>query len=246
MGVAATEAYIALVLPAALDEPAALELVAAIVALSGECDTTIAGGDISSGPALSVSITVVGHLEVDDQPVLRSGARAGDLVGVTGALGGSAAGLEVLRGGEFPELAADSRASLIERHLRPRPLLATGIALRLAGVSAMLDVSDGLAADAQRIAEQSGVAVTIGLARVPLDVGVTEVAGARATELAASGGDDYELLVCAAPALAPEIEAAAGRTGTAVTWIGAVAEGAGLRLVGEGGQDRELRGFEHS
>ncbi len=245
MGVAASEAYVALVLPAALDEPAALELVAAIVALAAECDTTIAGGDVTSGPALSVSITVVGHLEVEDQPVLRSGARHGDLVGVTGTLGGSAAGLEVLRGGEFAALTPRSRASLIKRHLRPQPLLATGTAARLAGASAMLDLSDGLAADARRIAEQSAVTLTIDLARLPLDAGVKEVAGAKALEFAATGGDDYELLVCAAPALAPEIESAARSTGTTVTWIGAVQNGAGVRLVGENGEDRELRGYEH-
>nr|MBA2764960.1 thiamine-phosphate kinase [Thermoleophilaceae bacterium] len=231
MGVAASEAYVALILPPSLAEPAALELVAAMVELAGECDTTIAGGDISSGPALSISITVVGHLDADDRPVLRSGARPGDLVGVTGTLGGSAAGLEVLRGGAFDELATDSRTSLIERHLRPRPLLATGLALRLAGASAMLDVSDGLAADARRIAECSGVALRVDLARLPLDAGVTAVSGSGAPELAASGGDDYELLICATPARASDIEEAARTTGTSVTWIGAVEAGEGLLLL---------------
>ncbi|MDQ4132862.1 MAG: thiamine-phosphate kinase [Actinomycetota bacterium] len=145
---------------------------------------SIVGGDLSSAPSLAVTVAVVGHCEEGGPPpVRRSGARPGDTLFVTGPLGSSAAGLAVLRAGrsgEAPDLAL--------AHRRPRPRLAEGTAARMAGATAMIDVSDGLAADVRHLAAESGVGVV--LEEVPFVEGASET-------LALGGGEDYELIVAA-------------------------------------------------
>jgi thiamine-monophosphate kinase len=224
MGAEPGEAYIALVLPRDFDE--ALELVAGAEELAGKHGVTIAGGDVVSGPALVVTVAVTGWADADDELVGRDGARPGDLVGVTGELGGSEAGRLALERGEHGPLA--------RRHLRPEPRLAEGRALAAAGASAMIDLSDGLATDAAHVAEASGVSLRVELERLPRAPGV----GAKQ---AATGGDDYELLFTIAPERRAAAEAAAP-----VTWLGDVRAGEGLVLVGEDGEPLEgLRGYEH-
>ncbi len=97
MGAEAGEAYVSLILPAGFD--GALELVEAMEELAARCDTTIAGGDVVSGPALAVTVAVTGWADGEDELAGRDGARPGDLVGVTGELGGSEAGRLLLEQG---------------------------------------------------------------------------------------------------------------------------------------------------
>ena len=226
MGAEPGEAYVSLVLPRGFE--GGLDLVAGMEELAARHGATIAGGDVVSGPVLTVAVSVTGWAEREDELVGRDGARAGDLVGVTGELGGSEAGRLLLERGERDP------AELVRRHLRPEPRLVEGSALARAGASSMIDLSDGLATDAGHVAAASGVRLSIGLERIPCAPGV----GPRA---AAGGGDDYELLFTIAPERRAAAEAAAE-----VTWLGDAGPGVGLALVGADGRVVEgLRGYEH-
>jgi thiamine-monophosphate kinase len=225
MGAEPGEAYVSLVCPCDFED--ALDLVRGMEALAETCATTIAGGDVVRGPALTVTVAVTGWADREDELVGRDGARPGDLVGVTGEVGGSEAGRLLLERGEREP------AELIRRHLEPHPRLAEGRALAAAGATAMIDLSDGLATDARHVAERSGALLRVRLDDVPLPPGVT-------VEAAVTGGDDYELLVTVPPERRAGAEEAA-----ALTWIGEVAEGSGLVLLGQHGPVKGLSGYEH-
>ncbi len=158
----------------------------------------VVGGDLSAGSELVVAVTVLGDLQ-GRAPVLRSGARAGDVVAVAGALGRSAAGWALLRDGRqglAPEL--------VRAHRRPEPPLACGPAAARAGATAMLDVSDGLLRDLARIAEASGVVVEVhagsgALSRARADLEPAAAACGdvrRAWEWVLTGGEDHALVAC--------------------------------------------------
>lgn len=226
MGAAAGEAYVSLVLPKGFDDGE--ELVRGMESLAQATGATIAGGDVVSGPALTVTVAVVGWADSEDELVGRDGARPGDLVGVTGRLGGSEAGRLALERGE------PKPADLVERHRRPRPRLAEGRALAQAGATAMIDLSDGLATDAGHLARASGVRLAVNLGALPRPPGVD-------SEAAASGGDDYELLFTVAPEHRAQAEEAAH-----VTWLGEVEAGDGVVLLDEAGRPvTGLSGYEH-
>ena len=150
----------------------------------------VVGGDLSSAPALVVTVAVAGDAgPAEPPPVLRSGARPGDTLFVTGPLGSSAAGLALLRAdraGEAPDLAL--------LHRRPRARLAEGAVARAAGATAMIDVSDGLARDLRHLADASGVGVVVD--RAPVAIGVSRATD-RPDDLALGGGEDYELVFAA-------------------------------------------------
>jgi thiamine-monophosphate kinase len=243
MGAGAGEAYVSLVLPEGLE--GALELVDAMVGLARRHGVALAGGDVVSGPVLAATVSVTGWAASADRLAYRSGARPGDLVGVTGELGGSGAGLLLLAGLDV-ELPAAERDALLLRHRRPEPLLATGSALAAAGVSALIDVSDGVATDAGHLARASGVEIELRLDGLPVAPGVEAVAraaGRDPLELAASAGDDYELLFTAPPDRRGDVERAAGMP---VSWLGDVRAGGGVALRAPGGRLVDLRGYEHA
>jgi len=146
----------------------------------------VVGGDLSVADEIVVAVAVTGTVEGDGPPVSRSGARPGDHLFVTGPLGASAAGLRVLR--ERRELSPDEER-LAEAHRRPRPRLSEGQVARRAGASAMIDVSDGLAIDLDRLATASGVG---------LDLDDVPVADGATLDEALGGGEDYELVVATA------------------------------------------------
>lgn len=158
-----------------------------LAAAAVDCGCAVVGGDLSQSSSLVVSTAVVGTLireETSAGPLLRSGARPGDRVFVTGPLGVSAAGLRLLGAGRLPP--GEPVERLVRAHRRPVARLDEGEAARLGGAGAAIDISDGLAADARHLAEASGVGLAL------MDVPVAQ--GATPDE-ALQGGEDYELVI---------------------------------------------------
>jgi thiamine-monophosphate kinase len=211
----------------------------------------IVGGDTTASPAgWLVNVTLLGEAV---SPLLRSGARAGDVIAVTGSLGRSAAGLALL---ELPSALAGvdpaALAELTAAHLRPVPRVAEGLWLGGAGgVNAMIDLSDGLATDLGHVAEESGVQCRVEIERVPIAPATAALAralGADARAWATGGGEDYELLLtCEAGAFDRLAEGLARATGTRLHAIGVVTgPGAGVTFVDAGGREvAAAAGFEH-
>jgi thiamine-monophosphate kinase len=247
MGARPGEVYFVLGLPGHLAPAEVTDFAEGAEALAAELGFAICGGDLSRSHELVVAVTATGHAQDASELVSRDGARLGDRIGVTGALGGAGAGLLLLER-KLGGLDARVGETLIARQLRPRPRIEAGQALARAGVHAMIDLSDGVASDSARLAERSNVLIEVLLAELPIEDGVGEVAelvGLDAVELAATAGEDYELLFAAAEDSADTAEAAADEAGTTVTWIGRVREGSGVRLLAGDGTERSLRGWDH-
>lgn len=158
----------------------------------------VVGGDLSGGPVVVVGVTAHGDLE-GRAPVLRSGARAGDVVAHAGVLGASAAGLALLSAGA----ATPDDDALVAAYLRPRSPLAAGPDAARAGVHAMLDVSDGLLRDAGRMAAASGVRVDLSTRALEAHAArVADAAGRLGTDAldwVLGGGEDHGLLAAFPP-----------------------------------------------
>ena len=148
-----------------------------IASAAAEWDVGVVGGDLTNAPVLVVAVALTGQVE-GGEPVRRSGARPGDVLWVSGPLGASAAGLRAMQAGQWDDPNA-------RRHRRPRARPDVGQVVRRAGATAMIDVSDGLAADAGHVATASGVGIALDV--VPVAAGATE-------EDALGGGEDYELV----------------------------------------------------
>ncbi|MHA7276381.1 thiamine-phosphate kinase [Arthrobacter sp. HLT1-21] len=240
MGARATSLVVSLTLPSQTEvkwvEDLADGMTAAIRQLGAD-GCGVVGGDLSGGRDLAVAIAVTGTLETRD-PVLRSGARPGDVVTLAGTVGRAAAGLSLMESNFESTFLSPGLLQLVDAQRRPRPPLAAGPAAALAGASSMLDLSDGLIKDAGRIAAASSVAISLSLdAATRLAAPLREASTLLQMdplEWVLSGGEDYGLLATFPSRCdVPESFHAIGR----------VVEGAPSVTVGS--RDRATGGWDH-
>lgn len=199
--------------------------------------TGVVGGDLSASATLSLAVTVFGDLE-GRPAVTRAGARPGDVLAVSGALGRAAAGLALLfRDGVDGDRVPDARAArllrdrhgaLLDAQLRPSPPIGDGVVAAIGGATAMLDVSDGVLLDARRIAAASGIRLDIHIAALAADLAALADPSLgfdeeRRRRLVLAGGEDHALLATFPPGAVP----------TGFREIGAVEVGEGVTLDGE-------------
>lgn len=246
MGAAQGEAYAVVAAPGEMSDEDLLGIADGLAEMASREQVTIAGGDLVRSPVLVVSVTAVGYEPGGTRFVTRGGAKPRDLVAVTGELGGAAAAIELMEAGERRGEPADRGADLLNRQLDPTPRLREGRALAKAGATAMIDISDGLGADAGHLASASDHRLEIDLERVPVAEGVADVVGGQeaALELAASGGEDFELLVTIPREHFDAAAQGVADAGSRLTEIGYVSEGQGVALRRPGGGELEPRGFD--
>ena len=251
MGASPRAALLSLALPPSLDVTDFEQLVDGVLAVAATYKVTLIGGNITqTSGALTVDITAIGSAK-PRKILTRAGARPGDEVYVTGALGEAAVGLQRLQlaglsGHEGP---ADS---CVTRYLRPQPRVRAGMLLgRNRAASSCMDVSDGLADCVRQVAEASGVGVTLDANKIPIPVEVRQAQERRGQdplEPALSGGDDYELFFTVRPAHRGRLRAVCQQLGDLpITRIGVVTKGQELLVRDENGTRPlpTVYGYEH-
>ncbi len=212
----------------------------------------IAGGDTVRSPSsIIVDVFVMGTAE-PARVTLRSGARPGDVVLVTGDLGAPAAGLDLLlKRARAGEASRDFMEEVIRRHLEPVPRLPESKAISAAGgATSAIDISDGLANEVNHISEMSGVGIIVDAASIPVGPETVEVAkalGKDPLQYALFGGEDYELCFTARPSdVEAIVKGVRDATGTLVTPVGRVIPGKGCWIVRQGRRDRlPARAWDH-
>jgi thiamine-monophosphate kinase len=220
MGAVPTGLVVGLAVPGHTSVSTVDDLVAGMWAEAEQAGTGIVGGDVVSSVELVVSVTALGDLQ-GRAPVTRAGARLGDVLGLCGRLGWSAAGLAVLRRGFRSPLA------VVGAHRVPEPPYGAGPQAAAAGATAMIDISDSLLADAGHLADASSVSIDIDSAALPVASRLVEVAsalGADARHWVLTGGEDHALLA----SFPPGVALPAGWTA-----LGVVREGCGVTVDGE-------------
>ncbi len=201
------------------------------------------GGDTTRGP-LAFTVTALGEVP-SGSALRRDGARQGNDVWVSGQIGSAALALRHLRGDM--RLKGSGLDACMAKLLTPMPRIELGRELRGIANSA-IDVSDGLIADAEHVARQSGVCIELALADVPCPAEVMPMKqDPLLREAILAGGDDYELLFSVAPEQSPQIDAISARLGLALSRIGRVISGSGVVVRDENGKaiDLKVKGHDH-
>jgi thiamine-monophosphate kinase len=253
MGGSPRFALVSMGLPKDVDTGWVVELYAGLRDAAGEYAVSVVGGDTSKADRVVLSVALTGEV-ARGGAVSRAGARVGDRLVVTGALGAAAGGLRLAQ--SPPEevgaaVVSEWGRSLVSAHVRPVARVGEGQTLARAGATSMIDVSDGLAMDVGRVCRESGVAAAVALADLPVALGLrhlAEVMPVVPLELALEGGEDYELVATLPPSSVSGAAATlAERFGTQLTDIGEIREGQGLIAVEEDGSERSLepRGWDH-
>ncbi len=227
---------VAVVVPGDAAEADVVALMDGVAAAAASVGGLVLGGDLSRGPQWSIAVTVVGRAA---RPVTRAGAAPGDTVWITGALGGAHAAVSAWAAGHEPSPAVRTAFA------RPEPRIAAGQWLAAHGATAMVDVSDGVVADARHLAAASGVAIELDLDLLPIFAGLAAPAGDDVALVAAAGGEDYELLATMpAQFAAADRDAFIRACGVPLTLIGVVQTGAAVRAL-RSGAPVDVRGYDH-
>lgn len=244
MGATPAWCLLSLTLPAA-DEVFLAGFASGLLDLAEAHGVALVGGDTTGGPLVAV-VQALGTVPAG-AALTRGGARAGDLVYVSGTPGDAAAGLRLLLDPVTGAALDDSqRRHLLDRFLYPSPRIALGQALT-GLATACIDVSDGLAADAGRLAAASGCAVQLDMERLPLSPALRSFAGeATARRLALTGGEDYELCFTIPPERAALLAARLDNVKCTATRIGTLVVGSGVTVREQGRPVTvDLAGFDH-
>jgi thiamine-monophosphate kinase len=234
-------------LTAARDEAWLEAFTAGLAADQAEYGIGLLGGDSSATPGpTTLAVIAIGSI-AKGKAVLRSGAKPGDLIFVSGTIGDAALGLAVLKG-ELPNLNAGDRDFLIERYHLPQPRV--GLGQKLVGlVNAMIDVSDGLIADLGHICAASGLAAHVRVDDVPQSPAARNALKVSQKGIATTlgGGDDYELLFTAHPDMADKIDAAMRDAGVLLTCVGEMGVGEGVKIFDAKGKAIaiDVAGYSH-
>lgn len=250
IGATPSAAVVSLMRPDTFSRDDAVTLYRGMRAGADRWGCRLVGGDTVGGPALAVSVTVLGPLVDAGRPLRRGGAGVGDAVVVVGRLGLAAAGLGLARAGARDLL--DAHPDLLAAHRRPEPLLHAVGGLVVGGVTSAIDVSDGLGRDLAHVARASGVAIRLDAERLPRHPGVVAAAArleCDPLDLVLGGGDDYAIAATVPPSGLHRFEAAMEASGVRARVIGEVEAGSGdVRLVGADGTARDVRasGWEHA
>jgi thiamine-monophosphate kinase len=248
MGAVPEFALVTLGLPAETEVEALDDLYRGLAEAGEAYGVVIAGGDIVRSAQLVITVALCGRAELDasNEPlVLRRGAAvAGDLVAVTGSLGGAAGGLRLLRDGRTED---EGARALIERHLRPQARAQAGAAALAAGIRCAIDVSDGLLQDLRHVCKASRAGAVVWRDKLPIEPALTHLFDAdEALRMAASGGEDYELLLTGTQ---EQIETLSKRIDVPVTVIGETVIDAGCeaKLLDKSGKEIDLpvAGWDH-
>lgn len=213
-----------------------------LYALADAHGCELVGGDTTRGP-LAINVSIFGEVPAG-QALLRSGARAGDDLYVSGTLGDARLALETFRGNvSLPGDAFERVRLALEQ---PQPRVALGLGLRGLASSA-IDLSDGLLGDLGHVLKRSGVGASVQAGAVPRSEVLAGQTERWQHQCTLAGGDDYELLFTAAQAARPAVESAARAAGVAVTRIGTIDAEPGLRVVDADGRalSAHLPGFDH-
>ena len=232
---------LALALPRA-DENFIAPFAQGLFALADAHNIELVGGDTTAGP-LNICITVIGQVP-PGQALLRSGARAGDDLWVSGTLGDARLALEVFRGRVV--LAGEQFEQVRRAMEQPQPRVALGMALRGVATSA-IDLSDGLLGDLAHVLQRSNVGAVVDVDGLPRSAVLAALPQALQHECLLAGGDDYELLFTAPPLARAAVHAAGAAAGVAVTRCGHIDTQPGLRVVDSQGRSvaTPWRGFDH-
>jgi thiamine-monophosphate kinase len=241
MGATPAWATLALTMPSA-DADWLQRFSAGFLDLAAEHAVTLVGGDTTRGP-LTVSVQILGHVP-HGTALRRSGAKAGDLLVVSGSLGDAGAGLAFLSAPPSPR--SREVDDLVRRFEYPSPRVQMGLSAR--GIaSAAMDLSDGLVGDLPKLAQASGLGAHVAVEKLPLSQAMRALVSAKQSrDWALAAGDDYELLLAVAPARLAELKAAANRMNLTLTIIGELRANAGVTwsLNGEHFVP-DVAGYEH-